>query len=373
MRELRCYYGTPPFSAKKGDSYLRSYTQLSQDERYHITELRISRRSKAEIARALTRSPSTISRELERNKKLIDGKYRADLAHSYATTRRKRERRGFHLAPHLWEDVITLLKQDWSPEQISNYLRMHGSFTLSHETIYQYIYEDERRGGTLVQHLRIVTKTHRKRYKSRDSRGILPGKRHISQRPPEVETRLQLGHWEGDTVIGSDRHHCILTLVERRSGFAIIKKLESRTAASVTQAAMHAISEHQTRFRTITFDNGTEFHGYEELEQHFPLKCYFATPYHSWERGSNENLNGLIRQYIPKKACMSAVTQSYCDAMAYRLNSRPRKRHGYISPHEVYYGSSRLLHFNFELRRIHYWTNSLMNSSVCAGFSINGL
>jgi IS30 family transposase len=272
------------------------------------------------------------------------------LAHSYATTRRKRERRGFHLAPDSWRDVITLLKQDWSPEQISNYLRIHGSFTVSHETIYQYIYEDERNGGTLIQHLRIVTKTHRKRYKSRDSRGILPGKRHISERPPEVETRLQLGHWEGDTVIGSDRHHCILTLVERKSGFAIIKKLESRTTVSVTQAALEAIREHRTRFRTITFDNGTEFHGYQELEQHFPLKCYFATPYHSWERGSNENLNGLIRQYIPKKACMSAVTQVYCDAVASRLNLRPRKRHGYISPHEVYYGSSRLLHFNFELR-----------------------
>jgi IS30 family transposase len=116
----------------------------------------------------------------------------------------------------------------------------------------------------------------------------------------------------------------------------------------VTQAALEAIREHQTRFKTITFDNGTEFHGYGELELRFPLKCYFATPYHSWERGTNENLNGLIRQYIPKKACMSVVTQAYCDAMACRLNSRPRKRHGYKSPHEVYYGSSRLLHFNFE-------------------------
>lgn len=327
---------------------MNRYHQLSQDERYHITELRISRRSKAEIARALKRSPSTISRELERNKKLIDGKYRADLAHSYATTRRKRERRGFHLAPHFWEDVVALLKLDWSPEQVSNYLRMHGTFTVSHETIYQYIYDDERRGGSLIKHLRIVTKTHRKRYKSRDSRGILPGKRHISQRPPVVETRRQLGHWEGDTVIGSDRHHCILTLVERKSGFAIIKKLASRATDSVTQAALAAISEHKTRFRTITFDNGTEFHAYKELEQRFPLKCYFATPYHSWERGTNENLNGLIRQYIPKKVSMSSVTQAYCDAMANRLNSRPRKRHGYKSPEEVYYGSSRLLHFNLE-------------------------
>jgi IS30 family transposase len=327
---------------------MNRYHQLSQDERYHITELRISHTTSADIARALGRSASTICRELERNKKQIDGRYRADLAHSYATTRRKRQRRGFHLAPRFWEVVTTLVKQDWSPEQISNYLRIHGSFTISHETIYQYIYEDERHGGSLIKHLRIVTKTHRKRYKSRDSRGILPGKRHISERPPQVETRMQLGHWEGDTVIGSDRHHCILTLVERKSGFAIIKKLQSRTAPSVTQAALLAIREHHTRFKTITFDNGTEFHGYQELERNFPLTCYFATPYHSWERGSNENLNGLIRQYIPKKVCMSSVTQAYCDAMADRLNSRPRKRHGYISPHEIYYGSSNSLHFNLE-------------------------
>jgi transposase, IS30 family len=337
MRELRYYQHL--FPARKRCNMNR-YRQLSQDERYHITELRIRRQSKADIARALQRSPSTICRELERNKKLIDGKYRADLAHSYATTRRRRQRRGFHLAPHLWEDVVTLLKQDWSPEQISNYLRMNGSFTVSHETIYQYIYDDERNGGTLVRHLRIVTKTHRKRYRSRDSRGILPGKRHISERPPEVETRLQLGHWEGDTMIGSDLHHGILTLVERKSGFAIIKKLSSRTTASVTRAALDAIREHRATFRTITFDNGTEFHGYKVLEHHFSLKCYFATPYHSWERGSNENLNGLIRQYIPKKASMFAVTQAYCDAIANRLNARPRKRHGFRPPQEVYYGNS---------------------------------
>ena len=314
---------------------MRRYLQLSQEERYHITELRISRRSNAEIARQLKRSPSTIGRELERNKKLIDGLYRADLAHSYAKTRRSRERRGFHLAPECWQLVVTLLKQDWSPQQISNCLRKHGSFSVSHETIYQYIYDDERRGGSLFQHLRIVTKTHRKRYKSRDSRGILPGKRHISERPHDVETRLQLGHWEGDTVMGSDRHHCILTLVERKSGFAIIKKLESRTAPAVTQAARAAIREHQANFKTITLDNGTEFHGYMALEQQFPLKCYFATPYHSWERGSNENLNGLIRQYIPKGVSMRNVTQVYCDALAQRLTFRPRKRHGYVSPHEV--------------------------------------
>ena len=340
MRESRCYLGTSHFSAKKGDPYLRRYHQLSQDERYTITEFRNRHSSLAAIARALNRSPSTISREIARNKKIIDGWYRADLAHSYATTRRKRSRRGFHLAPNCWQVVISLLTQDFSPEQIAGSLRRNGSFTVSHETIYQFIYDDESRGGSLFKHLRIVTKTHRKRYRSRDSRGILAGKRHISERPPEVETRMQLGHWEGDTVMGTDLHHCLLTLVERKSGFAIIKKLSSRTAACVTQAATEAISAHKANFRTITFDNGTEFHDYKVLEQRFPLQCYFATPYHSWERGTNENLNGLIRQYIPKGVSMAGVTQAYCEALSHRLNTRPRKRHGFRPPQEVYYGRS---------------------------------
>jgi len=246
-------------------------------------------------------------------------------------------RRGFRLASERWQIIINLLKIEWSPEQISNHLRLHASFTVSHQTIYQFIRDDMKHAGTLFTHLRIMPKVRRKRYNSHDSRGILPGKRHISQRPPEVQTRSTLGHWEADTMIGSDPHHCILTLVERKSGLAIIKKLNSRTASCVTDAILLAIQEHYENFKTITFDNGTEFHGYKIFEQRFCLKCYFATPYHSWERGSNENLNGLIRQYIPKGVSMRPVTQDYCDSIAHRLNSRPRKRHAYRSPSEVYY------------------------------------
>ena len=165
------------------------------------------------------------------------------------------------------------------------------------------------------------------------------------------DSRKQLGHWEADTMMGRDRHHCILTLVERKSGLVIIRKMTSRTAASVTQAALPAIREHQGNFRTITFDNGTEFHDYKLLEKHFPLKCYFATPYHAWERGSNENLNGLIRQYLPKRMCMRELTQTHCDRIAFKLNSRPRKRHGYKTPRRVYDEHSRSLHFKLEPTR----------------------
>jgi IS30 family transposase len=225
---------------------------------------------------------------------------------------------------------------------------MHGTFTVSHETIYKYILNDKKHGGTLFKHLRIMPKVHRKRYNSGDSCGILPGKRHISTRPPEVETREQLGHWEGDTVIGSDLRHCILILFERKSGLVIIKKMNSRTTDSVTQAALPAIREHQANFKTLTLDNDTESHDYKVLEDHFPLKCYFATPDHSWERGSNENLNGLIRQYLPKGMCMSGITLAHCDYIAHKLNSRPRKRHGFRTSQEVYNEHSRLLHFNLE-------------------------
>ena len=334
MRELR--YSLYVNFCQEKDARVSSYHQLSQQECYTITALLISRRSHAEIARTLDRSPSTICRELSRNRKPSDQKYRAEPAHSYATARRRRVRRGFHLSAEQWKEVIDLLKRKWSPEQVTNYLRVQGSFTVSHETIYRYVLKDKKQGGTLFTHLRIMPKVRKKRYNSRDSRGILPGKRHISTRPPEVETREHLGHWEGDTMIGSDRHHCILTLVERKSGLAIIRKMSSRTADCLTEAALPAIREHLPNFKTLTLDNGTEFHDYKTLEDHSEMLCYFATPYHSWERGSNENLNGLIRQYLPKHTCMKNVTQAQCDWIALSLNTRPRKRHGYRTPLEVY-------------------------------------
>ena len=195
----------------------------------------------------------------------------------------------------------------------------------------------KKHGGTLYTHLRIMPKIRRKHYNTRDSRGRLPGKRPIQDRPAEVKTRKVLGHWEGDTVIGRDRHHCIVTLVERESGLVIIKKITARTAEQVTEVIIEAIRENSCMFKTITLDNGTEFHGYKEIEKETGVVCYFAAPYHSWERGTNENCNGLIRQYLPKRKCMSAVSQRDCNWIAKQLNTRPRKRHNYATPMEVFY------------------------------------
>jgi IS30 family transposase len=206
----------------------------------------------------------------------------------------------------------------------------------SHETIYRRLRRDKRDGGTLYRYTRIMSKVGRKRYRSRPTRGVLLGKRHISERAAIVDQRGRLSDWEIDTVMGSGSRHCLLTLVERKSGYALIRKLKARTMAEATAAAADVIRRMRHRFQTITFDNGTEFHDYESLERRFGVTCYFATPYHSWERGSNENLNGLIRQYLPKGRCLRHVSQNDCDEIAKALNSRPRKRHGFKTPKTVF-------------------------------------
>jgi len=292
--------------------------------------------SPAQIASALGRHRSTITRELQRNATHHDGKYRAEKAHGYAVARRRRCRRRPRFSAADLAMVARLLRRKWSAEQIAGVLKKRGTLRISHETIYRRIRWDKRAGGDLWRHTRIMSKFGRKRYRSIDSRGILPGKRSIAQRPVEVERRQQIGHWEGDTVMGSDLRHCVLTLVERKTGFAIIKKLPARNKDAVTRAATRAIRRHCHQFKTLTLDNGTEFHDYAILEQRFPVTVYFATPYHSWERGSNENLNGLLRQYLPRGMCMRNVTQSRYDQIADDLNHRPRKRFDFDTPAALY-------------------------------------
>lgn len=209
---------------------------------------------------------------------------------------------------------------------------------MSHETIYQYIRRDKSDGGTLWNHLRQSTKQRRKRYNAYDSRGRLAAKRHISERPASVETRKYKGHWEIDTVHGRGSHHCIVTLLERKTGFVIIGKLPNKTTTSLNKRTIKLISRDLNNFKTITSDNGTEFHQYKKIEESCKAKFYFANPYHSWERGSNENVNGLIRQYLPKTKSMANLTQQRCDEIAAQLNQRPRKRYNYKTPEEMYYG-----------------------------------
>jgi IS30 family transposase len=211
---------------------------------------------------------------------------------------------------------------------------------MSKESIYRYIRRDRRAGGQLWMNLRILSKFGRKRRGSPATRGRLLGKRHISERPVEVDMRRQQGHWEGDTVMGADQRHCILTLVERVTSFLVIKKLKARNMAEATRAMTQAIRQLEARFDTITLDNGTEFHDYETVEERTGVECYFTTPYHSWERGINENTNGLIRQYLPKGMCLKTLSQAQCNRIAQQLNDRPRERLGFRTPSEVFFARS---------------------------------
>ena len=230
-----------------------------------------------------------------------------------------------------------MLREDFSPEQVVGWFARYKILAISHETIYRYIWLDMKRGGTLHVHLRRANKPFRKRYGAYDSRGRLAGKRHISTRPAGAERRSRVGHWEVDTVLGdSQGGACIVTLVERKTGYVVIGKLERRTAAELN-ARLEALVLRQARpVRTITADNGTEFHSYKAFEERVTAKFYFATPHHSWERGSNENMNGLIRQYLPKGASMAHLTQADCDRIADRINRRPRKRYNWHTPEELY-------------------------------------
>lgn len=317
------------------------YQQITSEERYILAALRKQGLSVAAIAKHLNRHRSSIYRELSRNScHHIDGAYRPSKAQRRTKARRRRSRRNRHYTHDDFKLVRRLLRQKLSPEQIVGVIRRFSLMRrrLSHETIYQYIWRDKAEGGSLWQHLRQSPKQRRKRYKAYDSRGRLADKRHISERPVSVETRKYKGHWEIDTVHGRGSSHCIVTLSERKTGFVMIGKLPDKSTAALNKKTIRLISRDPASFKTITSDNGTEFHQYKKIEARHGVKFYFANPYHSWERGSNENINGLIRQYLPKAESMASLTQQRCDQIADQLNRRPRKRFNYKTPEEMYYG-----------------------------------
>ena len=313
------------------------YHQITFEERYTVGLLRQQGLSRAAIARLLGRHRCTIGREVRRNGTPRDGCYRPQLAEWYARGRRSRSRRNQRFTAADWVRIQALVREDWSPEQVAGRLRLERALAISHETIYRYIWADKRAGGTLYQHLRGARKQRRKRYGRYDSRGRLAGKRPITARPAAVETRRELGHWEADTMLGaSQAGPCVLSLVERKTGYLVLGQLRQRTSADVNARARQLITAQPHRVQTITVDNGTEFHEYRALERATATRFYFATPHHAWERGTNENTNGLVRQYLPKRQSMAHLTQHDCSQIATKLNRRPRKRLGYRTPEECY-------------------------------------
>lgn len=313
-----------------------AYRQLSTEERYQIAALRQQGLSARQIAAALARHHSTISREVRRNATPYDGAYRPSYAKEMTSGRRRRSRRNARYGPTHFAAIEALLVRDWSPEQIVGRRRREGLPVMSHETIYGWIWRDREQGGSLWRHLRGARKRRRKRYGRYDSRGRLAGKRLIQERPRVVTLRRRFGDWEADTVHGRGKP-CIATAVERKSGLVRIGPLPRPTVDHTNARLIELLAGEPHPVRTLTSDNGVEFHGYKHLERALGLTVYFATPHHAWERGTNENTNGLIRQYLPKGSSLARLTQGRCNQIAAALNHRPRKRLGFRTPHEVYH------------------------------------
>ena len=314
-----------------------TYTHLTQEERYQIYALHLQNMSISHIATALQRNRSTIYRELKHNAELRVG-YQPALAHAFARKRQCDRRNASQISAAQWQHVYAYLRLGLSPEQACDRLKLEGAPSVSHERIYQRIYQDKAQGGDLVQYLR-CQKLRRKRYASgQDRRGVLKNRVGIEHRPAVVDRRSRFGDWEGDTVIGKGHEGVLVTLVERKSRYTLACPLPSRHSAGVTQAVIDLLRPHKQRCKTLTFDNGKEFAEHEFIAKCLEAKVYFAHPYCSWERGLNENHNGLLRQYFPKNSSLLNVTQQEVDEAIHRLNHRPRKCLGYRTPHEVFYG-----------------------------------
>lgn len=308
-----------------------TYKHLSPAERYQIYALMKAGLNQTEIALILNRHRSTISRELDRNSGQKG--YRPKQAQLLADHRAEGSRNAPKVADETLQVAAHFLRQEWSPEQVASVV------PVSHETLYQYVYADKSRGGDLWRSLRCQKKK-RKRYASgRDRRGQIPNRRSIHERPAEVETRQTVGHWEGDTIIGAGHQGAIVSIIERKSGLAVLAKVAHKTAAAVSQAIIDRLKPYAARVSTLTYDNGKEFADHARIDAELGSTGYFADPFASWQRGTNENTNGLVRQYIPKKRPLSTITDEELKMIEDKLNFRPRKRLGFRTPYQVFHES----------------------------------
>lgn len=311
------------------------YTQLSERQRYQISHLLRIGQYQYEIAREVGVHPSTISREIRRNRSR-SGFYDDLPAHQKARLRRYRP--VARIKEETWTRVIAKLEEEWSPEQISGWLLRRREARVSPEWIYQYILRDKKRGGDLYRHLR-CQKKRRKRYGSCNRRGVIAGRRCITERPGVVEKRTRIGDWELDTIVSGYRDQGLVTIVDRRSRYLIMTRVKKVNAEQVTDAILRLLEPYQKINHTLTSDNGKEFAFHKEIETKLHAMFYFAHPYSSWERGTNENTNGLVRQYIPKKRSLMTVEDVEIVSITDRLNHRPRKTLGFHSPHDIFFES----------------------------------
>jgi IS30 family transposase len=313
-----------------------TYSRLTRQQRYTIESTLRKGYSQKSIAEAIGVHPSSVSRELRRG-----GMNRS--SYCYVAAQRavdSREWKGVRISPELWQRVEEkLCGQQWSPQQISATLAISGGGRVSHEAIYQHIYRDKKCGGKLHYHLRHRCKSYRRRGAARESRGRIKNQVMIDERPAVVEERSRIGDWEMDTIIGRPGGKVLVTMVERKSRYTLIGLAENKEGLEVTGRLLEALVVHRDKVETMTFDNGKEFAMHEMLAELLDAKAYFAHPYHSWERGLNENTNGLIRQYFAKGTSFDALTAEDVNRVEHLLNTRPRKCLAYQTPNDIFHST----------------------------------
>jgi IS30 family transposase len=288
-----------------------------------------------DIANAIKKDKSTVSRELRRNCDQRSGKYYSDLAQRKYKLRQKTKPRAIKFTEEVKNHVDLMLSHNWSPEQISHTPAPNGLTLVSHERIYQYIIEDKKKGGDKYKHLR-RKKKYKNRCKTEDRRGKLSNTISIHERPKEVESRSRYGDYEVDLIVGANHKGGLLTINDRKTGLVKIRKIEGKNSKHIGKLIVAALRREKGRIYTITSDNGREFADHEYVSKKLGITFYFADPYSSWQRGSNENLNGLIRQYFPKKTNFDTVSKEEIKKVEKELNNRPRKRFGFKTPLQEY-------------------------------------
>lgn len=301
-----------------------NYTHLTQEERYQISTLLREGFSKRYIAWRLNRSPSTISREIARNR-ARNGYF---AKHANKLARRRHCPNPKRISYDTWVQVIAYLDLQWSPEQIASHV------SVSLHSIYRFIQQDKSKGGVLFHNLRLRNQRKRK-YGSIETRGQLTNRKSIHDRPAEIEQRSRFGDLEIDTIVGKNHQQSLVSIVDRKTGYLWLKKCSTRKAEEVCQATIRLLKPIKAHLKTITADNGKEFSLHEYAAQEIDVDWYFADPYSAWQRGTNENTNGLIRQYIRKGSDLNDYTDAYIAEITQRLNHRPRKRLGFKSPSQV--------------------------------------
>jgi len=323
---------------------MREYRQLTEEDRIEIYAMRQAGKKQDEIASQLGVHSSTISRELARN--TGQRGYRPKQAQQKTLHRRLTARKAIKMTPETIDYIEDKLSQQHSPQQIAERMKLDPDWngpTVSHERIYQHIWRDKVQSGMLYKHLRIAgTKQRRKRRNSRDRRGTIPNRVGIEKRPEIVERKIRIGDWEGDTVVGKNHQGALVTLVDRKSKLTLIGKVNRYTAEAVEQTIISLMELLPRQNYTLTVDNGKEFANHESVAETLQIKVYLADPYSAWQRGLNENTNGLIRQYVPKGSDVRILTCEQIQRIMDRLNNRPRKSLSYLTPNEVFYERKKL-------------------------------